>query len=909
MSLIIISRSSANCKSRYLQPTSIDYTAKIHGRFALCELTQVYNVTVPGKSEGIYKFPVDYNSAFCDLIIATPREKIQGVVQEKSQAKETYETAKRQGRQAFLTEESETDRDIYKLSMANILKGDEITIRYTYITELESTGISNTFYIPSFISPRYNGECIKADKHNITCKVEIADKLAKVKCLASNVQCYNTESAFVIEYKSEKVMETDIEITIESTFTPSAYKFNCNGYDMRMMQFMPKSEECDIANNDEICFILDCSGSMDGQRIDHSKKAIIRCLEMMKRSAANSNRTFKFNIIKFGSNHTMFNPTKMISNTDINIKAAIKYCQGIQANMGGTEMVHALKACLDICNTALLITDGDTSNNASLHKLCKDFSCLSILGIGSGINRANIIDMAKNGGGMTRFSQNDSDISANIESLFKDITLQRIRKYKIDWDGCTKSLITTKSILFNQPNAIYSILYQPSSQEIFTVEALKIKLEITPLDIPIDAKYNDVHIVRRMIPIDAKYLGALIAKRIIQDNEIDSTFTKEDIVDLAVKFNIITPYTSMVAVSDTVAVENKTDKIIEGDEVVGDDESTDSDDDLITRGGNNRSFGSNFRSNNRGFTGNFLMSLLYNDCSLTRGANFSDDEQEEDEDMGCDLFGGSIVAGAGELGFSPPRTRSAASKHPSVFGFNTIGTSTRFGGSAQSEPLSLIGGISNLDAGSGTPNRFVAHPAPASGSFPTTAQIDSIRSIKSGQVTVHETFGNAGYLCKAESLDLDKPSTPRYFKAASKDIPAVSKSNSNSNPFGFFGKMFGSSATAPATAPATATAKALLMSSNERSLLFQQTYSAMSKTIPVFLDMFFDNKSGLVLVTIKSVPQFSSLPNEISNNIVELTMFVLYFLYRTKKSLFAKYYAIASTNEQVAKLFDDIALL
>ena len=558
MSLVIIPRSTERIRhSKYVQPTSVSYTADVHGHLALCKLTQTYLIPVD-IDESSYRFPVDYNSAFCDLTIITPRETIKGVVKEKSEAKQVYAEAKKKGYQVFMTEESETDCDIYKLSMANVNKGDTITVEYTYITQLEAGTKSNTFYIPSFISPRFGAiEHIPSATHNIGATIKIYNKSARVSCVAPNVQCHNATDAFVVEYKSDQVMEHDIEVIIETEHEQSAYRFNYDGVDIKMMQFMPQA----IDNNcRELTFILDCSGSMDGGRIENSKKAIIHCLEKMRKSAIQP-LDYKFNIIQYGSDVSVLLP-KLVPNSDSYINTAIKHCKSISANMGGTYTGKALAKCLERCRTAILITDGDTSDNHEIHELCKKFDCLSVLGIGTGFNRANVSDMAKYGSGIARFSQTGSNIAQNIELLFSSITCRCIPNYKINWEGCNASLASTRTIIYGHPNVIYSILFEPSVQQSFVIDAAQINLPIKPLD----------------IPIDHKFVAALAARRIIQENNIgENILTKERATELAVKFSIITPYTSMIAVGTKISNDDPmTDDSSSGKE----DEMYEEDDDM-----------------------------------------------------------------------------------------------------------------------------------------------------------------------------------------------------------------------------------------------------------------------------------------------------------------------------------------
>jgi len=94
MSLIlvlqIVTDRTSYLRESNIQPSSIEYNVNIYGKFAVCKLKQGFSVTVDNINEAYYQFPVDYNSAFCDLVVRTPREEIRGLVKEKSEAKKIY---------------------------------------------------------------------------------------------------------------------------------------------------------------------------------------------------------------------------------------------------------------------------------------------------------------------------------------------------------------------------------------------------------------------------------------------------------------------------------------------------------------------------------------------------------------------------------------------------------------------------------------------------------------------------------------------------------------------------------------------------------------------------------------------------------------------------------------------------
>ena len=519
---------------RCIQPSNVEYNVNINDRFAVCQLKQKFHITTDRVTEASYQFPVDYNAAFCDLLIKTPREEIKGVINEKAVAKKMYDQAKSSGRQAFLAEESKDDRDIYKLSMCNLLKGDDVTITYTYVTEVAFNNNRNIFYIPSFISPRYGGEVIVAGEHAVKSVITINNRsLKNLSCTSPNISVDFNDGFVCLTYQSDKPLDTDVEITYDATYENKAYKFTVDEYTMAMAQIVPTFSPIDKAVSQNVMFVLDRSYSMQGEnRILNSRTAIIHCLKKMLAESETKGKSYHFNILSFGSNYNFYKP-EMIEINSTTVAEAVAYCEKMEADLGGTEMQSAMTACLTKCRTAIMLTDGDVTKTKELHKLCCRFDLLSILGIGSGINRANLDDMAKYGSGIAIYSQNSSNIGINVNLIFSTLGTSALKNPSLNWFVNPNNLVLARSILSDRPNNIYAIMTD-SNAETFELGDIGIKMPLKPLD----------------IPIDPKYLGCLIAKRIVQENEISSTFTQEKMVDLAIKFNIITPHTSLIAVSN-----------------------------------------------------------------------------------------------------------------------------------------------------------------------------------------------------------------------------------------------------------------------------------------------------------------------------------------------------------------------
>ncbi|RXM96344.1 von Willebrand factor A domain-containing protein 5A [Acipenser ruthenus] len=82
--------------------------------------------------------------------------KIQAEIQEKQEARDTYDDALSSGQQAFLLEESDESRDVFRLSVGSLPAGQKATVCLSYVTELavEADGALR-YCLPAILNPRY----------------------------------------------------------------------------------------------------------------------------------------------------------------------------------------------------------------------------------------------------------------------------------------------------------------------------------------------------------------------------------------------------------------------------------------------------------------------------------------------------------------------------------------------------------------------------------------------------------------------------------------------------------------------------------------------------------------------------------------------------------------------------------
>ncbi|WP_075089449.1 VIT domain-containing protein [Verrucomicrobium spinosum] len=132
---------------------STQVQTKISGVIADVTVEQVYQNTGDGPIEAKYVFPASTRAAVHGVEMRLGQRVIKSTIQEKTQAKATYEKAKSQNKSASLLEEHRPN--VFEMSVANILPGEEVKVSLHYSEKLLPSNRVYEFVFPTVVGPRY----------------------------------------------------------------------------------------------------------------------------------------------------------------------------------------------------------------------------------------------------------------------------------------------------------------------------------------------------------------------------------------------------------------------------------------------------------------------------------------------------------------------------------------------------------------------------------------------------------------------------------------------------------------------------------------------------------------------------------------------------------------------------------
>jgi Ca-activated chloride channel family protein len=442
----------------------------ITGRAAKVKIRQKFCNTEDKPIEAVYKFPLPESAAVCGFRAQVGDRLIKGQVEEREKAFALYDNALARGDGAYLLDQERPN--IFTLSVGNLPPQGDAVIEIEYVQLLNTDGPVVRFFLPTTISPRYvpqstpdeNGIPVTAIinpefqlnvPYGLELRLEIAgkDKLAAVASPSHHINTAFESDSLIVSFTEDKAaLDRDLVITMKykDNFTNRGYMAAHNGARFVQVDFtpdMPGRGKTDTTK--EICFLLDCSGSMQGDSIEQAKKALAIFLHALTPGAA-------FNIYRFGSSFNVFSPHSLIYSTST-LAQALSYLDSCQANLGGTELLAPLKAIYGqqplhrkFERNVILITDGEVGNEQEILDMVAAGrpTRLFTVGIGHGPNEYLVKQMARLSGGASVMIAPGERIEPAVLGLFQKVGGTAVTDLTLDL-GSSVEIAPVQPVIFS----------------------------------------------------------------------------------------------------------------------------------------------------------------------------------------------------------------------------------------------------------------------------------------------------------------------------------------------------------------------------------------------------------------------------------------------------------------------------
>ena len=322
-----------------------------------------------------------------------------------------------------------------------------------------------------------------------------------------------------------------------------------------MLLVSPKKEveKADVIGRD-LVFVVDISGSMQGEALEQTKTALSTVLKRL-------NPDDRFDVLAFDDEPISFFGS--LRGADRKNKAeAIKWVEALESR-GGTQIKKALLSALDeldhikATNTRagnrpqaiIFLTDGQGTEppEVVLSEIKKRSSQVRLysFGAGTGVNRSFLTRLARNNRGIATFIQNRAQIEDSVLRLYNKISTPLMVDLELEIEGAdTYSTYPNQlSDLYEDGEVIVLGRYRKGGPAKITVRGTLAgqKKELT-LDVNLPKTEKRYSYVEKLWAHDrVEHLLSLHRTRGAEE-------IQKEITRLGIVYNLVTPFTTFLAV-------------------------------------------------------------------------------------------------------------------------------------------------------------------------------------------------------------------------------------------------------------------------------------------------------------------------------------------------------------------------
>ena len=552
--------------------------AEVNIAGVIADVTVKQTYVNSGKSviEAIYIFPASTRAAVYSMKMKVGDRLITAKIQEKQKARQDYEQAKSEGKNASLLEQQRPN--VFQMNVANIMPGDTINIEMCYTELLIPEEGVYEFVYPTVVGPRYSNKSEATASANdkwvsnpythegekpaytFTIGINLAAgmPIKDVRCPSHEMTInYETPASANLQLKNSEVFEGNRDVIVQYRLADNKiesglllYKGENSGenFFLAMVQPPPKPTIDQIPPR-EYVFIMDVSGSMNGYPIETSKK-------VLKNLIKNIRSTDKFNVILFAGCANQFEPQSVYA-TDENLQKALAMIDQQQGS-GGTELITALKKALSVekqkgfARTFVIATDGYVDVEKESFELIQsnlNKANFFAFGIGSAVNRFLIEGIANAGLGESFVVTKPEEADAKADKFRSYIQSPVLTDIKVDYAGFDVYDIEPShvpDVLAERPVILFG-KYKGNPEGTIKITGRSGKEDFT---YTFDVSKTKAQASNRAL----KYLWARQKIRMLDDfnNAANDPKLTEQITGLGLKYNLLTNYTSFIAIDSVV---------------------------------------------------------------------------------------------------------------------------------------------------------------------------------------------------------------------------------------------------------------------------------------------------------------------------------------------------------------------
>jgi hypothetical protein len=388
----------------------------------IVSFTIIQRFTNPSANSADIAYLVPSNSKICiyETTFRLRDEVIKPRLERKAVADVIFREAAREGRTAILGQH--IGQGLVEFRLGNLPPNDFCEVEVCCAFVSSSAGPNElSFKFPLDTCTRGGDtRCITSDLSGgfkFSLRNARPDAVSEISSNVAGV--FNPGECTYTISEATKVPALFIQTTLKSELSSLSV---CAGNFLSLTVFLPESPPTEAET--EFVFVVDCSGSMSGNRIQQARF----CLDLFIRSLPPNSY---FNVVRFGSEHKSLWHGSHPYNQE-SVDSALNLAKWMHADLGGTDLLRPLKS---VCHHSVkgagarqvfVITDGEVENTSAVIDLARkyaDKNRIFAIGIGSGADARLVEGIADVTGGRAVFTATSDDLSEMVISQL-ELSLQ-----------------------------------------------------------------------------------------------------------------------------------------------------------------------------------------------------------------------------------------------------------------------------------------------------------------------------------------------------------------------------------------------------------------------------------------------------------------------------------------------------
>jgi Ca-activated chloride channel family protein len=547
--------------------------ARIDGMVARVDVFQRFENKNREAIEAIYTFPLPTGAAVSEYSFKMAGREVRGKLQTREVARKTYEAAREAGKTTSLLEQERPN--VFTQSVANIPSRTEVEVHLQYDLSLEPDDGLYAFVFPTVVGPRFCPASMSDaqvaaiappvlaagsdNPHRFSIEVLLDAGLPvhDLKSVWHKIRTRGEQAGGVFSgpvkvelARQEDIPDRDFRLEyrlsgkdIQATLLAQKATAGQGGHFLLMVE--PPVKPDAIAAGQEILLLIDQSGSMGGAPLGTVQDAARYVVENLR-------PIDRIQIVSFA------NTAKKMADTSLAVDATnrgriLSWINGLRSE-GGTEMLSGLKEALGAPKTRglarhiVLLTDGYIGNEDQIFRAIHDGiqpgTTLHCFAVGSSVNHHLLEGAAKEGHGLNLPLELGRDPSKTLDRFLERLSVGVLSDISLDWGGLKVADLEPQMIqdlFLGSPLVIAGRFDAPGTGTL----AIQGKRRGKAVTIPVPVNFAAADTLHPALP-------RLWARRRLAIYTNPDTRDSAKGTELALQYRLLSPWTSFVAVMDSV---------------------------------------------------------------------------------------------------------------------------------------------------------------------------------------------------------------------------------------------------------------------------------------------------------------------------------------------------------------------